>query len=218
MLAGAAGVGLAALGGSRLAGAVPRARITSLADQLERSVIAIGDSITAESEDLLHEILRGDGFSRITIDAERSRRIEVGGGSGGPRSGISVLSDLTAEGLASTASAWIIALGTNDIGSYATGADFADLVNGALFFVPQDAPLVWVNTYLPDRLEACRVLNAELDRIMRRRGNAMVASWYDANSVPGEDLLRSDRIHPNDRGHVVFATLMATTLRRLLHS
>jgi lysophospholipase L1-like esterase len=185
-------------------------------DQLERSVGVIGDSITQESEDLLYGLLRNDGFARVRIEAERSRRIRVSGSGGVPRAGLSVMQDFLDEGFAPTA--WVIALGTNDIGSYADGPAFAELIDAMLFLVPVTTPVVWVDTFLPDRLENCGLLNAELRRILSARGAASVASWHDANLEPGESLLRSDRIHPNERGRIVFPTLITAELRRLLLS
>lgn len=187
-----------------------------MVDQLERSVGMIGDSITQESEDLLYELLRNDGFARVRIDAERSRRIGVSGSGGVPRAGLSVMQDFLEEGFAPTA--WVIALGTNDIGSYADGPAFAALIESMLFLIPSTTPVVWVDTYLPDRLENCVVMNTELRRILKERGAASVASWQDANLVPGESLLRSDRIHPNERGRIVFPTIVTAELRRLLLS
>jgi lysophospholipase L1-like esterase len=208
----AAAVG-AAWGGVALAG-VPRR--TAVVDELERSVGVIGDSITQESEDLLFELLRNDGFARVRIEAERSRRIRVSGSGGVPRSGLSVMEDFLVEGFAPTA--WVIALGTNDIGSYADGPAFAELIDMMLFLIPSTTPVVWVDTFLPDRLENCVVMNTEVRRILSERGAGSVASWHDANLVPGESLLRSDRIHPNERGRIVFPTLVTAELRRLLLS
>ncbi len=187
-----------------------------MVDQLERSVGVIGDSITQESEDLLYELLRNDGFARVRIEAERSRRIRVSGSGGVPRAGLSVMQDFLEEGFAPTA--WVIALGTNDIGSYADGPGFADLIESMLFLIPSTTPVVWVDTYLPDRLENCVVMNTELQRILTARGAASVASWHDANLAPGESLLRSDRIHPNERGRIVFPALATAELRRLVLS
>jgi lysophospholipase L1-like esterase len=208
----AAAVG-ASVGGAALAGSTRRA---SVVDQLVRSVGVIGDSITQESEALLYELLRNDGFARVRIEAERSRRIRVSGSGGVPRAGLSVMEDFVAEGFAPTA--WVIALGTNDIGSYSDGPAFAELIDTMLFLVPPATPVVWVDTYLPDRLENCVTMNTELRRILQARGAASVASWYDANVAPDESLLRSDRIHPNERGRIVFPTLITAELRRLLMS
>jgi lysophospholipase L1-like esterase len=208
----AAAVG-AALGGTALAGSQRR---VFMVDQLERSVGVIGDSITQEPEDLLYGLLRNDGFARVRIEAERSRRIGVTGRGGVPRSGLSVMEDFLAEGFAPTA--WVIALGTNDIPNYADGPAFAELIDSMLYLIAPATPVVWVDTYLPDRLDNCIVMNTELRRILSARGSAAVASWFEANQAPGESLLRSDRIHPNQRGRIVFPTLVTAELRRLVLS
>ncbi len=195
-----------AVAGSAFAGT----RRTTVVDDLERSVGVIGDSITQEATPVLRALLRSDGFSTVEIDAERSRRIQVG--SGTPRAGLLVLQDLLAAGFAPDA--WVFALGTNDIGSYATAEDFGELIRSMLLLVPDTTPVVWVDTHLPDRLENCALFNGELSTLLRARGLSSVASWSAANSAPFEDLLRSDRIHPSERGRVVFSTLIAATLRR----
>ena len=43
----------------------------------------------------------------------------------------------------------------------------------------------------------------------RRRGNATVLSWFDLASDPKEKILRTDHIHPNEKGTVVFADLVS---------
>lgn len=206
--------GGALLAGSALAGAARAAGLprVSFVDRLERRVAVVGDSITAESSALLRELLRSDGFADIEIDAERSRRMVVGGGPGEPRSGRSVLEDLVADEPDRTA--WVVALGTNDMAMY---AEYRDAIDTVLAVIPEVTPLVWVDTYLPgDRLADCESFGREVRTRLAVRGNSSVASWYDACTATDEDLLRSDDIHPNDRGHVVFATLVSTTLRRLV--
>lgn len=180
-------------------------------------MVVIGDSITQESQDLLYEILRSDGFSSITIDAERSRRIRVSGSGGVPEAGA-----LGARGPRGGGS------GSDGVGDRSRhqrhrqlrkkAADFAELIESMLFFIPPTKPVVWVDTYLPDRVDNCFVFNGALDSILRRHGHSEIASWSATNLEPFENLLRSDQVHPNERGHVVFPTLIATTLRHLLLS
>lgn len=209
LITGGALVAGGALTGAARAAGLPR---LSFVDRLERRVAIVGDSITAESSALLRELLRSDGFADIEIDAERSRRMLVGGGPGEPRSGVSVLEDMVAEQPDRTA--WVVALGTNDMAMY---ADYRDAIDTVIGVIPDVTPLVWVDTYLPgERLADCESFGQELRTRLAVRGNATVASWYDACTAPDEDLLRADDIHPNDRGHVVFATLVSTTLRRLV--
>jgi lysophospholipase L1-like esterase len=43
---------------------------------------------------------------------------------------------------------------------------------------------------------------------MARRGNAVVANWYDLAAAPDQNILKKDHIHPNGRGTVVFASLV----------
>jgi hypothetical protein len=44
------------------------------------------------------------------------------------------------------------------------------------------------------------------------RGNTTVLSWFDLASDPSEKILRTDHIHPNEKGTLVFADLVSTAL------
>lgn len=171
------------------------------------SVAMIGDSITDGSSVALDAALRAAGFRDVTIDAQVSRRIEIGGGPGEPRSGTQAMESLLASGV--DPDVWVIALGTNDVGKYAED-DYAAVVHALLDMVPAGDPLVWVDVHVTARPEDTEDFNALLRDLIDERGNAVVASWSDA--VTGGDVLRDDGLHPNQRGTQVFADLVVDAL------
>ena len=81
--------------------------------------------------------------------------------------------------------------------------------------LPADEPLVWVDVYRPEYLEASQLFNRLLRDRLADRGNAVVADWYSRASDPDLKVLRKDHIHPNDNGCLVFAAIVADALAEL---
>jgi lysophospholipase L1-like esterase len=172
------------------------------------SMAMVGDSITEGSTAAMRYVLTAEGFHDLTIDGVTSRRIEEGTGKGGsPLSGIKTLYGLLADG--TKADVWVIALGTNDVGQYDDPAEYRRLITTMVDMVPDDAPLVWVDVYRFDHLEATNQYNAILRDVVGNRHDSVVVSWFEHASNPDEHILRSDQVHPNDAGTVVFANLVA---------
>ena len=177
------------------------------------SVAMVGDSLTQGSTPALEQVLSDRGYVTIEIEGRTSRRIEVGDGSGAPLSGVRQLFTMIGSGV--SPEAWVIALGTNDVGLYPGEEDYLRLIDSMVTMLPDTMPLVWVDVYRPQHLDATKLFNELLRRRMAERGNAVVADWYSRASDPQLDVLRSDRIHPNARGNLVFADLVADALARL---
>lgn len=170
------------------------------------SVAMVGDSITAGSQAALEEVLGARGFTTITIDGEPSRRIDVGNGTSEPLSGVKALFDMIGAGV--TPDVWVIALGTNDVGQYATEEEYGALIDEILAMLPADAPLVWVDAYRPQYPDENRLFNDVLNNRIAERGNAAVASWFTVASANAEAILQGDQIHPNDEGVLAFANVV----------
>ena len=179
-------------------------------DKVPASIALIGDSIAAQSEVALDAVLTGIGFASVTINAEPSRRIEIGGRK--PVSGLDIVTFV--EG-ADPPEMWVIALGTNDAGLYSTDEEYQGLIDSLLQVIGDDVPLVWVNAYREDHLDGCVQFNNLLRESLDDRGNATVADWYLQCVAPASDIL-TDGVHPNDRGILVFAdTVRAAIATRL---
>jgi GDSL-like Lipase/Acylhydrolase family len=178
------------------------------------SVGMVGDSITRGSLDELEAAFARAGITETRIDGETGRRIEVGNGKGSaPLSGVRTLYGMLAEGL--EPDAWVIALGTNDVGSYPSPEAYADLIDLILGMLPVSTPLVWVNTYRRQYLDDTSVFNLVLQQRINDRPNALVVDWFAAVTALDADLLRSDDIHPNEQGQLVFAMLVVDALQRV---
>jgi lysophospholipase L1-like esterase len=178
------------------------------------SVVMVGDSITKASLPALGDMYTQVGITDQNIDAEVGRRIEVGNGKGSaPLSGIRTLYGLLA--MKANPDVWVIELGTNDVGSYATPDDYGKLIDQVLAMLPKDDPLVWVNTYRQQYIDATKVFNLVLQDRLDARGHAAIADWYAVASAPDQTVLRSDHLHPNPNGQRALGLLVAQALQRL---
>ena len=180
------------------------------------SIAMVGDSITGGSSTALREAFIDLGIDddEIVIDSETSRRIENGNGkNGNTLSGARALQALLDDGV--DPSVWVIALGTNDVGLFGTPQECAELIEEITTLLPPPVPLVWVNVYRSSEVRETRVFNEVLEGVLAARGGAIVADWYSIASDPDRDVLRSDNLHPNDEGRLVFADLVVQALQRL---
>jgi hypothetical protein len=175
------------------------------------SVTMVGDSITALSRDTLQAVLTQIGFKTITINAEPSRRMEVG--SKKPMPGLDVVKFIAAS---APPEMWVIALGTNDAGLYATDGDYQGLIGDMLGAIPDSTPLVWVSTYRHDQIKGCEQFNGLLRTSLAARRNATMGEWYQQCTKSKESILTHDGVHPNADGILVFAdTARAAIAERL---
>jgi lysophospholipase L1-like esterase len=183
--------------------------IAERADDID-SIVMIGDSITRGSTTQLAERFEALGLGDVTIEAQNGKRMVMS--SGGNTGGAKVARFLA--GSSDTADIWVVALGTNDIGQYAGPDEIAAAVDEVLAEVPDDAPLVWVDTYWADRAEDADVLNLVVRARIAERGNAVVAPW--AAFAAAEGVLTGDGVHPTDDGADVFAFVVTDTVRSFL--
>jgi len=174
------------------------------------SVVVVGDSITQGSGAAIEYTLAADGITDITVDGLTSRRIETGG-RGAPESGVQAIYRMLGEGV--DPDVWVVALGTNDIGKYATPEEYAALVELVIDILPDDRPLVWVDTYRVDYLAETRVFNETLAAELSGRDGAVLVSWFDV--VAQDPSILRDGVHPTNDGKAVFASLVADGLDQL---
>ncbi|NND73372.1 MAG: hypothetical protein HKN44_00030 [Ilumatobacter sp.] len=182
------------------------------------TVVMIGDSITVASAPALHEALTSAGFGEVIIVAQQGKRMALtfGDNPSGATVARSLLDGTTRpDGTALPADdrageVWVVALGTNDVAQYSDPSERAAAVNEVLNAVPDEVPLVWVDTFVRDRPDATVEVNEMIEARLRQRGNATIARWSAVADDEGN--LRDDGVHPRDAGSVVFADAVASTV------
>jgi lysophospholipase L1-like esterase len=176
------------------------------------SVVMIGDSITKGSLPYLDERFALLGLDH-TIEAENGKRMAVSV-SDNP-SGAAVAAFLAENGDGDhTDEVWVVALGTNDISQYSSPDEIAAAVNEVLDEVPDDAALVWVDTFIADRPEQTDAVNSIIRQRVERRGDSVIAPW--TAFVEGDGVLTGDGVHPTSGGADVFAFVVTDTVRAFL--
>jgi hypothetical protein len=163
-----------------------------------REVVVIGDSITVASAPLIVAGARGIEAD-VTVLAEVGRRITVGSQ---PAAGTDVLGEVLAT---SDPDLVVVALGTNDIGKYTTIEEYATQIGELVDLLPEDQPLVWINTYLSNTPDASAAFNAALLETLTDRGTATIGRW---SSIAQQGGMLSDGVHPSDDGTQEFADLV----------
>lgn len=176
------------------------------------TVVMIGDSITKGATPALDDRYDLLGLDHL-IEAENGKRIAVSARDNA--SGAAIAQFLADNGDGDhTDEVWVVALGTNDVGQYAGPDEIAAAVNEILAAVPDDAALVWVDTYFRDRAEAAAELNAIVRDRVARRGDSIIAPW--TAFAPSEGVLTGDGVHPTSDGADVFAFVVTDTVRAFL--
>lgn len=177
------------------------------------SIVMIGDSITVASTPALEDQLSQLGFDDVSIEAVVGKRIAMS--STGNPSGVKVADFITGSAGGETdGQLWIVALGTNDVNQYGGPDEIAAAVNEMLDAVPDDVPLVWVDTFYRDEPEGAALLNAIVADRLSRRGNSVMAPW--SAFAAGDDVMRSDGVHPSEAGTAVFAEVVGATIEDFL--
>lgn len=177
------------------------------------AIVMIGDSITVGSSPLLEEQFALLGFDDVSINAQNGKRIGVSFGSNA--SGADIAQFIAAgQETNPEETLWVVALGTNDIGQYNGIDEIAVEIDEILDPIPEDAPLIWVNTYYADRPESTAEVNAAIEARLSERGNATIGRWNEL--APNDGVLRTDGVHPGDDGAKVFADLVTTTVANFL--
>ena len=158
----------------------------------------IGDSITvASAPQIIEQAARID--ADVTVMAEVGRRISVGGR---PAPGTDVLAEVLAEGAPDVV---VVALGTNDIGKYGTVEEYATEIDELVDLLPEDQPLVWINTYLSRTPEDSAAFNSALIDTLSERGTATIGRW---STIAQQDGMLIDGVHPSEDGTERFADLV----------
>jgi lysophospholipase L1-like esterase len=187
------------------------------------TVIMVGDSITVASTPQLETMFEQLGFDSVVIESKEGKRTALSFGSN--PSGAAVAEDLIktihatgdtgAEGAAGdpfdhSNELWVVALGTNDIDQYSDPSERAAAINEMLQTVPDESPLVWVDTFFRDRPDGTAELNDTIRDRVTQRGDSVIASWSAVADDDGN--LRNDGVHPREQGSIVFANIVGNAI------
>ena len=175
-------------------------------------VMMVGDSITVGARAALEAQFDALGVDH-EIESEKGKRMAMSA-KGNP-SGASVTEDMVdADDHDPAAEVWVVALGTNDIGQYSTPDEIAAAVDEVLAEVPEDAALVWADTYIRHLPEETEQVNTIIRDRVARRGNSVIAPW--SANAPAVGVVSGDGVHPTTDGSVRFATVVTATVRAFL--
>lgn len=181
------------------------------ADDID-SVVMIGDSITKGAMPALDERYGLLGLGP-QIEAENGKRMAVS--SRDNPSGAAVAEFLAGNGDGDHSDeVWVVALGTNDISQYGGPDEIAAAVNEVLAAVPDDAALVWVDTYISGRPDDTDAVNSIIRDRVARRGDSVIAPW--SAFAEGTGVLSGDGVHPTSDGADVFAYVVTDTVAAFL--
>jgi hypothetical protein len=178
---------------------VPAETLVSPPAPLPATVAVVGDSLTLSAVEEIEAALTDRGLTVLVVDALESRRLAHGGRDLPP--GVDAIEAILAgpePGL------WVIALGTNDVASDGSLANFRTDLRSVLALIPDDAPIVWVDLWIRGRegsiADANRTIRAEL---RRRSGGAAVVDWYGHGNDEG--IIGTDGVHLTEAGKGLFA-------------
>lgn len=177
------------------------------------SIVMVGDSITVGSTSVLDRQFAQIGFEDVNIVAQNSKRMTKT--SGDNISGAEIIKFIANNTeRPAKEQLWVIALGTNDISQYNDVDDVVAEIDELLAPISEDSPVIWINTYFGGRPEETALVNAAIDQVIASRANATIARWSEI--APTDGVLSGDRVHPDNDGAVVFASLVTMTVANVL--
>jgi lysophospholipase L1-like esterase len=171
-------------------------------EALPATVAVVGDSLTLSAQEEITAYLTGIGIEVVEVDGAVNRRMTNGAE---PDPGIDVIEDIAD---ATEPELWVVALGTNDVGSAVSPDQFGADVTTLLEAIPDNAPVVWVDLWIRDRQEQIATANEVLRSALAGRPDTAVADWFSHGDDPG--LVAGDGIHLTDDGRYMFAATIAT--------
>lgn len=178
---------------------------------LPDDVVVIGDSLTVSAVIEIESSLRTIGLDVVAIDALESRRIANGGSELPP--GVAAITDVLDAG--ADPGLWVIALGTNDVGSGGNVEGLRASMRELLALIPGDAAVVWVDVWIGGREGAAAEANEAIRAELRtREGGAAVVDWF-ARGAADDGSIAGDGVHLTASGRSVFAASIVDAIDSL---
>jgi lysophospholipase L1-like esterase len=186
---------------------IPQASFPSerpLPPDLPTTAAVVGDSLTLSAHDEIALYLDALGIDVIAIDGAENRRMTNGSD---PDPGLEIVERIASV---SEPELWVIALGTNDVGSSVRPDTYADSVEAILDAIPDGAAVVWVDAWIRDRRPDVETANEVLRSSLAARRDTAVADWF----VHGDDrgLVTDDGVHLTGDGRYMFAATIASAI------
>jgi lysophospholipase L1-like esterase len=175
-----------------------------LPPDLPRTAAVVGDSLTLSAQEEIALYLDALGIDVVAIDGAENRRMTHGSR---PDSGIDIVERV---GSVADPELWVIALGTNDVGSSVTPDTYAADIDSILAAIPDDAAVVWVDAWIRDRQQAVATANEVLRARLADRPDAAVAEWFAHGDDRG--LVTNDGVHLTSDGQYMFAATIASAI------
>ena len=175
-----------------------------LPPDLPRTAAVVGDSLTLSAQEEIALYLDALGIDLVAIDGAENRRMTHGSE---PDPGIEIVERV---GSVAEPELWVIALGTNDVGSSVTPDSYAADIDSILAAIPDDAAVVWVDAWIRDRQQAVETANDVLRERLADRDDTAVADWFAHGDDRG--LVTSDGVHLTSDGQYMFAATIASAI------
>lgn len=171
------------------------------------SVAVIGDSIALSAEPWVTGALEGLGVDVVAYDAVENRRMV--NGSSAVSSGRNAIRDIAAWG--ADPDLWLVALGTNDVGALTGREAWQVAIDELLAEIPDDADVVWIDTWVRPLDEQAVDFNDALRDELRERDDVWVLDWH--RRAGDEGLIVADGVHLTESGRIEYARLVGDGLR-----
>jgi hypothetical protein len=168
----------------------------------------IGDSIAKSAQDIVSDSIELQGIEIVEYDAMESRRMATWGGQDLP-SGVAAIDDVIDAG--DEPELWVVALGTNDVGAGTDPQTVRDDIDEILDLIPDDAHLIWIDTWVGDLDQRARAFNLLLRAGVEDRENTWVLDWHELAETDG--LIQEDGVHLTERGRLEYARMIGRALR-----
>ncbi len=189
-----------------ISGGAAAATIPGAARAEDATLGVIGDSLTWACRLIAPAQLAAAGWGRVTIDGHGSRRIPESAPA--PYSGVKALRAMREGGF--DAAAFVIELGTNDVGYAAKyGQDLRTIVLEMLDAIGPGHRVLWVDVVRHDIRRAVARFDDLLDEVAAARSGQLVVYHWSRIAIPNPDWFQDDGIHLTEEGCAQRARLVA---------
>ncbi len=170
------------------------------------SILVLGDSMTMGDRRYLRPALEAIGWRSVKVDGEPSRRIPSSVRE--PYSGVKIVRALRAA--SAEPDAYVIALGTNDIGFVVEYHQTPRaLITQMLDAIGPAHRVLWIDVVQPDLPEGASWFNHTLDEMADEHPERLVVLRWSRAAASHPEWFLNDGIHLSELGHAQRSALVA---------